>query len=105
MGEKIDPLPIHEKVYNKLKDSDMDRLQISELYNFIERMHVCNGDNIQEKVCKLLLNQGLTPRQVESIRRKIAWKVKFNRSDSRDIVKGLIKLGWVERRHYYIYLK
>ena len=105
MGEEIVRLPIHDKVYGKLKEKNVERMCVSDLYEFIERMHVCNGDSIQRKVCSLLLSQGLTPRQVENIRRSIAWKVKFSRSDSRQIIRDMAVLGLVERKHYYVYIK
>lgn len=96
MGEK-DILPIYLKAYDRICDLDTEKIPANVFYKTIENMKVSNG-NILNGLRKSLLKIGLTGRQVDEICNHVSYRVRFNRGDAKEIEKGLIGLGLIERK-------
>ena len=106
MGEKItNPLPVYSKIYNKLKQEGKEEMHLRDYRNFILSLKVCNGDDIEDIICNKLLSLGLTKRQAELIRRRIAWRLNFSLRDAREILKGMQSHGMVSVSKDKIVLK
>ena len=109
MGEEITDAkiyPIYERIYDSLIKRELDKIQYHELLDLICRMRIRNGDKINCKIRKFLLEEiGFTRVQADKVLNKISYYTRYQKPDARLIIKEMINLGWLERCHYHIFIK
>jgi len=102
--KKNNGVNIYQKVYNKLLETDADKLLVSDFYHMVENMKI-NYDEIMNTVEQTLLDAGFSPHQIERLSNNLSWKLRFTRHDARDIEKTLCKQGCIIRNRNYIYIE
>ena len=98
--EEESSLPIHDKIYTLLERRTSKKLLVSEFFALVENIRI--NTKTLESIRTELFDAFLMESQVNKISKSLLLYVRYTRADSRELLKQLIDMGWVNRKNYMI---